>query len=111
MPLPIANAPVVPNTIMVPAITVPTRIEADGSLMTSAHIVLKAANVDNDGKWTAIGNESVVFIEDVEAMPEDIAEELVEFDGDTMTLQQLANHAMQCLVTLIGAVNSVRKIV
>lgn len=110
MPLPIETVVNAPNALMIPSITVYTRV-VDGKLVTAAHIVLQAAYFDQANEtWTPIGNEAATTIDNVEQLPEDLVDATVTIDGVEVRVQDMVNQALSNMVTLIGVVNSIRKI-
>jgi hypothetical protein len=110
MTLPIETTVLSPNALMVPGITVYTRI-VEGKLVTAAHIVLQAAYLDPiTGDWTAIGAERTTQIDNVEQLPEDLADATVIITGEEVRIQQLVDQAMFNVITLVGALNSIRKV-
>ena len=100
MPLPLENQPLVPNAPMVPSITLMTSVTEAGGLKTSANVVLRSAHVSAEGVWTPIGENQSITVCDVENLPEDLA-----------SLQSQINEIMFGIVTLIGGLNAIRKVV
>jgi len=104
MPLPLETdvTPLEPNSLYTPQIFVQCNI-VDGKLKTSANIILSAANVQNAGTenetWTPAGIRKTIHIDDVEHL-----------DADLSELQGLVNQAFVNVVTVVGAINNIRKI-
>ena len=88
-----------PNAVIVPNIVFNTRIK-DGKLVTTAVVSVATATVDEQGHWEQLGGPKSVVIPDVTKLPDDLA----ALQGDT-------DAAMTYLITLIGAINAVRKVV
>ncbi|MHB9070470.1 MAG: hypothetical protein ACYC54_08870 [Sedimentisphaerales bacterium] len=98
MPLKMQTKPEVPNTIFFPQILIQTGIN-NGDLRTSCQLVLSAAKVDAQGKWTPTGQTQTVYIPDIAKLEED----LVHL---APTVQQLYG----IIVGLVDGINAVRKI-
>lgn len=110
MPLQLENAAPIPNALMVPAITIYTQC-VNGVLVTAAHIVLRAAVVDPvTGLWTPVGEEKTTQIDNVEQLPEDLATATIKINGEDVSIAALVGQAMGNVITLVGALNSIRKI-
>ena len=98
MALQMQTTPEVPNSIFFPQIVIQTYI-SNGDLHTSCQLVLSAAKVDVQGKWTPTGQTNSINIQDIGNLEDD--------------LQHLAPTVQQLYGTIVGLVdgiNAVRKI-
>jgi hypothetical protein len=101
MPLPLSKEPVVPNAVFAPNVILHTTIGQDGQLITSAHVTLKGGCVDADGKWSQADSQSkVVYIPNIFALESDISQHQTAVGG-----------LFEQFVTLIGNINSIRRII
>lgn len=98
MPLPLEKSIVTPNALMAPQIILRSAI-MNGRLVTSAQIILQTAKCDN-GVWTYCGGETkAVEIADIENL-----------DADIASLAQDVGTLFTAIVTLIGTINAIRKV-
>jgi hypothetical protein len=102
MPLPLETTPVLPNAVYLPQIVIHTGI-VNGQLQSRVTLVLSGATVDNAGKddeqWTDTGGPVKSEQIDLSALPKDL----------TPLAPQIAELYTQ-IVTVAGAINSLRKI-
>ena len=94
---------VTPNAVIIPSIQISTRIIA-GKLRVSAQVALQAAQVTDQGTptetWVASGNVVMLQLSDLNNLPDDIAS----------CTTAIATAEID-LITAIGAVNAIRKLV
>ena len=88
MPIPLANAPIIPNAIIATQIYLVTSIQADATLKTEAVIKLEDATEAN-GAWVKGTREAVIRIADVEHLPEDLASFQPQVDAVVSSLIML----------------------
>ena len=88
-----------PNAVLVPFIRLETHLN-QGVLVTAANIGFQAAHVDDAGKFTAIGNIVNTTIPDINNLPTDLA-----------TLASQIVSAETALITVVGEINAIRKLV
>ncbi len=99
MPLQLEKTPVTPNVLFAPQIVLSTSI-AGGQIVTSAQITLQGARCDEKGLWTrADSMPKTVTIPNVDVLDKDIA----AYAQDIQAL-------FASIVSLIGNINAVRKI-
>jgi hypothetical protein len=99
MPLPLENTIETPNALYFPQIIINTSI-IGGRLKTGVQILLSPAKAENN-IWTKTSSSQQLFsIPDVSELPDDLAE-----------LSPQIQAMYDQIVTLIGQINSIRKIV
>lgn len=100
MPLPLEKQPVVPNALYAPSIILQTSI-VSGKIITSAQISLRGAKVDEQENWSQADSQAKsVYIPNIFALEPDIA----QYSQDIGQLFGL-------IVTMIGNINAVRKVI
>jgi hypothetical protein len=100
MPLPLTKEPVVPNALYAPSIVLHTNISG-GQIATSAQITLRGAKVDEQGNWSAADSQTkTVYIPNIFALESDI----VQYSQEIGLL-------FNQFVTMIGNINSIRKVI
>jgi hypothetical protein len=100
MPLPLTKEPVVPNALYAPSIVLHTNISG-GQIATSAQITLRGAKVDEQGNWSAADSQTKsLYIPNIFALDADIAQYSQQVQG-----------LFDQFVTMIGTINSIRKVI
>jgi len=97
MPLPVETQIETPNAVYASNIVLSSRI-ANGQLRVSANIILAGA-INTDGTWVkATGQHASIRIPDIMNLP-----------ADLVSLAPQVAPLFDGLVTVIGAINSIRK--
>jgi hypothetical protein len=101
-PIPIQNTPSTPNAVYSPQIMLNTGI-VNGKLVTSLQLTLAAAICDNAGTpdetWTPTGQSNTIMLPD-----------LANLDPDLAAIQPQMDAALASVVSLLTALNAIRKI-
>ncbi len=101
MPIPAQNEHTITfNAVYSPALNVNQSVDENGRLRTSIVWVGAPIAVDANGVYSTPGNPQTFVIQDVEALPEDLAH-----------LQGAANAAFAAIAGLLHQINTIRKIV
>lgn len=102
MPIPFETTAPTPNAVYIPQIVIHCGI-VDGQLRTSAQIILSGAIVTNAGEenenWVQTGQTQMIQIPDV-----------MNLDADLASLQTDVYTVFGGIINLIGAMNSIRKV-
>ncbi len=98
MPLPLQTSPEQPNTIIISQIVLQTGVQA-GNLVTSAIITLEQAKVTAEGVWTNLGNARNIVINDIANLESDLAVQ-----------QESINTLMSNIISIVGEMNQIRKV-
>ena len=91
---------VVVDAVYVPSIIISTAIDpTTKELKVSAKLSLRGASVDGD-QWTDGGTSGIVIIPDLNALPSDLS-----------SLRNQVQSIEASIISLVSAINSIRKVV
>lgn len=98
MPM-VPQNPVTQNAVLLPQIMIQTKI-VDGALVSSGSVTYQAAFVDTDGKWEIAGSAKVLFLENLNSLPDDLA-----------SISNDMGFAEGALINVLNEINGIRKLV
>lgn len=102
MPIPVENEVIVPNAVYAPQIILQMGI-SNGKLVSSAQIVFAGAKVIDAGlpteQWISTGQTQVIHIADI-----------MNLEADLAALAPQVETVYSGIVSLLAAINSIRKV-